>query len=133
MVIFRARFSISANLSISSSEGRTLGVDVANLRRGPSTTADCKAMSPGRMSTETPRREIAVCTAISRMRGICSGCDTTLAEQMLRMCFLEIAAPDLAAGNVRRDREDWDSAAMRIVESIDQMKIPRPTASGTGR
>jgi hypothetical protein len=52
---------------------------------------------------------------------------------MLRMCFLEIAAPDLAAGNVRRDREDWDSAAMRIVESIDQMKIPRPTASGTGR
>jgi hypothetical protein len=52
---------------------------------------------------------------------------------MLRMCLLEVATPDLAAGNVGRDREDRDSAPMRIVESIDQMEIPGPAASRTHR
>jgi hypothetical protein len=34
-------------------------------------------MPLGRATTETPRRDTAVCTAISSMRGICSGCETS--------------------------------------------------------
>ena len=37
--------------------------------------ASRNAMSPGSAITETPRRAIAVCMAISRTRGICSGCE----------------------------------------------------------
>jgi hypothetical protein len=36
----------------------------------------CNAMSPGKTTTATPRRDTAVCTAISRIRGICSVFDT---------------------------------------------------------
>jgi hypothetical protein len=49
---------------------------------------------------------------------------TTLTEQMLRMGLLEIAAADLAAGNVRGDREDRHTAAVGVVEAIDKMQIP---------
>ena len=40
-------------------------------------TASRKATSPGRAMTATPRRESAVCIAISSTRGICSGWDTS--------------------------------------------------------
>ena len=36
-----------------------------------------RAMSPGRTTTATPRRVIAVRMAIASMRGICSGCETS--------------------------------------------------------
>ena len=56
-------------------EGRTRGEGAVNRSRG-SPTAGCSAMSPGRATTDTPRRDSAVWTAISRIRGIWSGWET---------------------------------------------------------
>src|SRR5713101_7962921 len=55
----------------------SLGEGGGKCRRGCCSTASRKAMSPGRAITDTPRRERAVWMAISRIRGICSGWDTS--------------------------------------------------------
>ena len=55
---------------------------------------------------------------------------TTLTEQLLRVGLLEIAAADLATGNMSGDRQDRDTTVVRIVEAIHQLEISRPTAAG---
>ena len=75
--IFFDSLRIFASAVISSSEGYTLGPDSGKCRRGSCSTASLKATSPGMAITETPRRESAVRIAISRMRGICSGWETS--------------------------------------------------------
>src|SRR5215813_10896199 len=52
---------------------------------------------------------------------------------MLRMRFLKVAAPDFSAGYLRGDRQDGDTAAVAIVESVDQVQIARTAASRADR
>src|SRR5437016_12524300 len=58
---------------------------------------------------------------------------TALRKQMFRVCLLKISAADCVAGNLRRNGEHGNSAAMAIVEAVDQMEIARAAASGTHR
>jgi hypothetical protein len=54
----------------------------------------------------------------------------TLPENMLRMSLLEISAPDFGTGNLRRDGENGDAAALAIVKAVDQMQVSGSAASG---
>src|SRR5215468_10102742 len=46
-----------------------------------------------------------------------------LPEQVFRVRFLEIVAADFKAWNLSGDRKDGYTAAMTVVEAVDQMKI----------
>ena len=54
-------------------------------------------------------------------------------EQVLGMGFLEVAAADLLAGDLRGNREHRHAAAVAIVKAIDQVQIARPAAAGADR
>jgi hypothetical protein len=54
---------------------------------------------------------------------------TALTEQLLGMGLLEVTAADLATGDVGGESQDRNTAAMGIVEAVDQMQIARSTAS----
>ena len=47
------------------------------------------------------------------------------------MGLLEVPTANLRTGNLGRDGEDGRTAAMGIEQSVDQVEIPGPTASGT--
>ena len=55
---------------------------------------------------------------------------TALGEEMFRLGFLKISAADFMAWNLRRDGEDGDTAAMTVVESVDQMQVTGAATSG---
>ena len=55
---------------------------------------------------------------------------TALAEKVFRMRFLKIPASDFTTWNLRSDRENGNTAAMTIVETVDQMHVARATTSG---
>ena len=59
--------------------------------------------------------------------------DAALAEQLLRMRFLEVSGADLAQRDVRSDRQHRHPGALGVVETVDQMRIARPAAAGTHR
>src|ERR1700676_18054 len=46
-----------------------------------------------------------------------------LREKMSRVGLLKISASDFIAGNLRGNPKHWDTAAMTIVEPVDQMQI----------
>jgi hypothetical protein len=50
---------------------------------------------------------------------------TALRKEMFRMCLLKICAADFAAGNLRGDRQDWDTITVTIVKSVDEMQVAR--------
>src|SRR5215471_3261424 len=52
-----------------------------------------------------------------------------LCEEMFRLGFLKISAADFAAGNLRCDGEDGDTAAVRVIQPVDQMEISGTTTS----
>src|SRR5580658_5563926 len=54
-------------------------------------------------------------------------------KQVFRMRLLKIAAADLPARNLRRDRQNRHAASMAIIETVDEVKISRPAASGADR
>ena len=54
-------------------------------------------------------------------------------EQMLRMRLLKVAASDLMARNLRRNRKHWYATPMAIEEAVDEVKIARPATAGTYR
>jgi len=56
-----------------------------------------------------------------------------LRKKMLGMGFLKISAPDLITGNLRRQGEHRNPAAMAVIESVDQMQIPRSATAGAYR
>ena len=43
---------------------------------------------------------------------------TALREEMLRVCLLEITASDFGAGNLGRDGENRNAAAMTVIEPL---------------
>jgi hypothetical protein len=47
-----------------------------------------------------------------------------LREEMRRVRLLKVVASDFGAGNLRGDRENWNTTAMAVVQAIDQVKIP---------
>src|SRR5580704_4624727 len=49
---------------------------------------------------------------------------------MFRMGFLEVSTSDFRARNLRRDGQYRDSAALTVVEAVDQVHVSRPAASG---
>jgi hypothetical protein len=49
------------------------------------------------------------------------------------MRFLKITATDLIAGYVRGDRQNWNAAAMTVIQSIDQMHITWTTTASAYR
>src|SRR5216684_4149822 len=54
-----------------------------------------------------------------------------LREEMLGISLLKISAANFPARNLCGNSEDWNAAALTVVEAINQMHIPRATASGT--
>src|SRR5882724_6811564 len=54
-------------------------------------------------------------------------------EELLRTGLLEIAAPDLRAGDLRCDRQHRDTAAVALVEAVDQMQVAGTAAAGAHR
>ena len=58
------------------------------------------------------------------------GVDAALAEQLLRVGLLEIAAADLLARDVRGDRQHRHSAAVGVEQAVDEMQVPGSAAGG---
>jgi hypothetical protein len=56
-----------------------------------------------------------------------------LREEMLGISLLKISAANFSARNLCGNGEDWDAAALAVVEAINQMHIPGATTSGTYR
>src|ERR1700741_2201258 len=54
-----------------------------------------------------------------------------LREEMLGISLLKISTPNFPARNLCGDGEDWNAAALTVVEAINQMHIPGATTSGT--
>ena len=55
---------------------------------------------------------------------------TALAEQLLRMGLLEIAAADLAGRNLRGDGQHRSAAAVGVEQAVDEMEVARTAGSG---
>ena len=49
------------------------------------------------------------------------------------MGFLKISAADFVAGNLRGDGENRDTAAVAVVETVDQMQIAGTATPGADR
>src|ERR1700722_19364333 len=58
---------------------------------------------------------------------------TASREDLYRIRLLKIPTPDFRARNLGRDRQHGDAAALAIVKAVDQVHVPRPTASGAYR
>jgi len=56
-----------------------------------------------------------------------------LGKEVFGVGFLKIAAADFMTGDLRSDGEDRDSAAVTVVETVDQMQVPRATTAGADR
>ncbi len=56
-----------------------------------------------------------------------------LREEMFGISLLKISAANFPARNLCGNSEDWNAAALTVVEAINQMHIPRATTSGTYR
>src|SRR6202035_3296568 len=56
-----------------------------------------------------------------------------LREKMFCMGLLKISAPDFIAWNLRRNSENRNTAAMAVVEPIDQMQVAGTAATGAYR
>src|SRR6266852_4194940 len=54
-----------------------------------------------------------------------------LREEMFGISLLKISTANFPARNLCGDGEDWNAAALTVVEAINQVHIPRATASGT--
>jgi hypothetical protein len=53
-----------------------------------------------------------------------------LREQMLRMNFLKVCTPDLAAGDLCGDCQDGNPTAVAIIKAVDQVQISGTAAPG---
>src|SRR5260370_12468258 len=56
-----------------------------------------------------------------------------LREQMLGIGLLKISAANFLARNLCGDGEDWNAAALTVVEAVNQMHVAGATTSGTYR
>src|ERR1700688_187565 len=56
-----------------------------------------------------------------------------LREKMFWVGLLKISAPDFIAWNLRRNSENRNTAAMAVVEPIDQMQVTGTATAGTDR
>ena len=56
-----------------------------------------------------------------------------LREEVFRMSLLKVSTPDFSAGNLRRDGQNRNAAALAIVKAIDQMQVSGAAASGAYR
>ncbi len=56
-----------------------------------------------------------------------------LAEQLLRMRFLEVAEPDLRGRDVRRDREHRHMVALAVEQAVDQVQVAGAAAARADR
>ena len=54
-----------------------------------------------------------------------------LREEMLRISLLKISAANFPARNLCGNSEDWNAAALTVVEAINQMHVAGATTSGT--
>jgi len=52
---------------------------------------------------------------------------------MLGAGFLEVAAADLVAGNLRRDRQHRHAAAVAVIQAVDQVQIAGAATAGANR
>jgi len=51
-----------------------------------------------------------------------------LREEMLRVGFLKVSAADFVTRNLSCNGKDGNTAAMTVIESVDQMKVSRTAA-----
>ncbi len=56
--------------------------------------------------------------------------DAALSEDLLRMGLLVILTANLFSGDVRGDREHGYAASLRVVQTVDEMKVARTAARG---
>src|SRR5258708_33520589 len=54
-----------------------------------------------------------------------------LREEMFGISLLKISAANFPARNLCGNSEDWNAAALTVVEAINQMHIPRARASAS--
>src|SRR5258708_27198159 len=54
-----------------------------------------------------------------------------LREEMFGISLLKISAANFPARNLGGNGEDWNAAALTVVEAINQMHVPGATTSGT--
>ena len=101
--------------------------------------ASARNTSPGTTTTATPPRASAARMAISSTRGSCSGTLTSSQYTLhspnssVRMGFLEVAAADLLARDMRRDGQHRHPAAVRVEQPVDQVQVARPAAARAHR
>jgi short chain dehydrogenase len=54
-------------------------------------------------------------------------------EYLLRICLLKIGCPQFGTGNLRGNREYWNTTAMTVEQTIDEVQVAGTTASGNDR
>jgi hypothetical protein len=132
MVTFRDKLRMSAVLAISSSEGR-----IAKTRRGISclTQGDITGednncyTSFGECGLDCDLQDTRHLLRLGNEFAVV----TAFAEYAFRVSLLEILASDFVTRNMACDRENRNTTAVGIVQSIDQVQIPGATAPGTHR
>ena len=123
-----------------SSSGRTTErVGVIGRDRHPDASARCRKISPGMTTTATPvlldggpHRHLEDPRQHLR-RADELAVDAAVPEQILRMRLLEVVRADLGARDVRGDREHRHPAALRVVETVDQMQVARAATACADR
>ncbi len=58
---------------------------------------------------------------------------TAVLEKLFGVRLLKIRRTKLSTGNLRRNRQDRNAAAMTIEETVDEMQVTGTTASGADR
>ncbi|GAC1603623.1 MAG: hypothetical protein NVS3B6_14900 [Pseudarthrobacter sp.] len=84
---------------------------------------------------DTPEAECMLDGAVHHTRCLLGGAhhfrvDGAFVEKPVRMGFLEEAAADLLAGNVRGDGQHRSSRPVRVVQAVYQVQVAGPAGSG---
>ena len=87
---------------------------------------------PRARSTRRAHRDLQDARAAARGADQ-SRSNAALAEQLLRVGLLEVAAADLGARDVRGDRQHRHPAAVRVEQPVDQVQVARSAAARAHR
>ena len=138
-MIFFDALSSFASAAISSSDGHTLGFGSGKCRRGRlldriaqgdvSGQGDHRDAAPRERGLHGDLQDAGHLLGLGHQLAVVAA----LGEEMLRMGLLEVSAADLAAGNLRGDGEDRHTAAVAVVESVDQVQVAGTAAAGADR
>mgnify|MGYP003694065471 CR=1 FL=1 len=131
-----APFSSFASAAISSSDGHRSGFGSGNVRRGrlPHGVAQGDIAREGDDRDAAARhrglhRDLERARHLLRMRHQLAVV-AALREEVLRVGLLEVSAADLVGGDLRGNGENGHTAAVAIVQPVDQVQVARAAAAG---